>query len=235
MLSVLDYFFPPVCFGCGVRRLPTEQGILCETCLARWESEITKVCARCGRRMSSCVCQPSDGITTRRYPVFTLGAYRHGTVTEQLVLAGKSMQSKPLFAFLATALAKRLTEAGVRGGAHTVITYVPRNIWHRRLEGQDQGQLLAEALGEQLHTQVICGFKNIGFRSQKRLRSAEDRLLRAARVYRPRRTLSAVVGKTVILLDDVCTAGGSLLACQALLRQAGAARVICAVIGKTGC
>ena len=44
-----------------------------------------------------------------------------------------------------------------------------------------------------------------------------------------------VKGKSIILLDDVCTAGGSLYACQSLLRQAGAARVICAVVGKTGC
>lgn len=186
--------------------------------------------------MAHCVCQPLNGTIPRRYPVFTLGAYRSGTVVERLVLAGKRLQSRKLFDFLADALAARLRQANVCGGAHTVIAYVPRNLWHKRLEGQDQGRLLAEALGRCISSEVIHGFVNRGILSQKRLHQSEDRLLRAARVYRPRHNvLTAVTGKTVILLDDVCTAGGSLYACQSLLRQAGAARVICAVVGKTGC
>lgn len=234
-LSVLAYFFPPVCPGCGERRSPTATGLLCDACLARWHAEINKTCTRCGYRMSRCVCQPRDGVIARSYPVFAMGAYRHGTVVERLILAGKRLQSKALFSFLAEALAKRLADAGVRGGAHTVITYVPRNARHKRVEGQDQGALLADALGAAMGSQVICGIRNSGVRSQKRLKTPEDRMLRAARIYRPREALSQVTGKTVILLDDVCTAGGSLYACQALLRQAGATRVICAVIGKVGC
>lgn len=234
-MSVLAYFFPPVCLGCGARRLPSAKGVLCDACLARWHAETNKTCARCGYRMSRCVCQPRDGVITRSYPVFALGAYRRGTVVGRLVLAGKRLQSKALFSFLAEALAKRLADAGVRGGAHTMITYVPRNVRHKRIEGQDQGALLANALGAKMGSQVICGFRNHGVLSQKRLKTPEDRMLRAARVHRPRESLSQVAGKTVILLDDVCTAGGSLYACQALLRQAGATRVICAVIGKAGC
>ena len=42
-----------------------------------------------------------------------------------------------------------------------------------------------------------------------------------------------VSGKTVLLVDDVCTTGSSLAACVAWLKDAGAARVICAVVAKT--
>ena len=111
VVSVLDYLFPPICFGCGARQLPSANGVLCASCLARWEEETTKSCSRCGRRMPHCVCQPSDGMIARRYPVFALGAYRHGTVIESLVLTGKRLQSKALFDFLAQALAKRLVVA----------------------------------------------------------------------------------------------------------------------------
>ena len=39
--------------------------------------------------------------------------------------------------------------------------------------------------------------------------------------------------RTVILLDDVATSGSSITACRSLLYEAGAGKVICAVIGYT--
>ena len=234
-MGVLAYLFPPVCLGCKSRMLPTAQDILCPACREKWEKEQTKICARCGKRMPSCVCQAQDGVVSRPYPVFSLAAYRHGTVAEQLVLSAKRSADKRLFRLFAEAIAARLRSAGVScHTAHTVVTYVPRNFRNRMREGQDQGALLASALGECLGVPAMSCFWNRGFISQKKL-DGYGRMQHAAKVYRPKSGILSVRGKTVILLDDVCTGGASLSVCYAYLRQAGVARVVCATVAKAGC
>jgi len=42
-----------------------------------------------------------------------------------------------------------------------------------------------------------------------------------------------LAGRHVTLLDDVMTSGNSLLACERLLREAGAAEVYCLALGRT--
>jgi phosphoribosylpyrophosphate synthetase len=44
---------------------------------------------------------------------------------------------------------------------------------------------------------------------------------------------SLVAGRSVVLLDDVCTTGYSMVACQWLLLQAGATSVTCVALGQT--
>ena len=56
-----------------------------------------------------------------------------------------------------------------------------------------------------------------------------ERHLRTIVVQNP----EVIRGREVLLLDDVSTSGRSLEACTQLLREAGAAAVKCAVLGKT--
>lgn len=44
---------------------------------------------------------------------------------------------------------------------------------------------------------------------------------------------SLVIGKLVLLLDDIVTTGTSLLSCRTLLLQAGAAEVVCLALGNS--
>lgn len=44
---------------------------------------------------------------------------------------------------------------------------------------------------------------------------------------------AALNGQTVVLLDDICTTGSSLLAGAYLLREAGASRVVGVTLGFT--
>lgn len=228
-----SYLFPPVCFGCGTRQTPDFSGVLCPTCLAKWEREQAATCRRCGRRFTHCVCQQQDNVLARPYPIFSVAPYRRKSVAEQLVRAAKRSASLPLFRFLADALATRLLAANVSVGKQTVIAYLPRSAKNRRREGQDQGALLAQALGARLGCPVIACFDNRSRISQKKL-GREARFAHAARALVARENILAVRGKHVILVDDVATSGAGFAVGYALLRQAGAARVVCASIAKAG-
>lgn len=62
--------------------------------------------------------------------------------------------------------------------------------------------------------------------------SAKNRLINAQSAFFVKSGFD-IAGKTVILLDDVCTTGATLSACAGLLLEAGADEVIAAVFAKT--
>ena len=45
---------------------------------------------------------------------------------------------------------------------------------------------------------------------------------------------SDLVGKTVILVDDLTTSGATMLACRRVIREAGAARIVPCVLAVSG-
>ena len=63
----------------------------------------------------------------------------------------------------------------------------------------------------------------------------EDDSARLANVQRAYRLLPGVdlPGQTVVLVDDVVTTGATLSQCAALLRQAGAARVVALTLARS--
>jgi len=68
---------------------------------------------------------------------------------------------------------------------------------------------------------------------RQRQKSKEERQQIAANPSRSLRTRAKLNDDTVILLDDICTTGSSLIAGSHLLRQAGADRVVCITLGLT--
>lgn len=150
-------------------------------------------------------CAPFTG-TTRR----ALHALKYG---------GERRLAPPLGA----AIARRWARAG-RGGE--VLVPVPASPDRVRDRGYDQAALLAEEAGRRLRLPVM--------RAVERTRATTaqfdlDRAGRAAnlgaafRVAPGRR--AQVVGRWVVLVDDVVTTGATLAACAVALLDAGAAAV----------
>ena len=129
-----------------------------------------------------------------------------------------------------------LTELGLGLAENTVIVGVPRSRRAIRKYGHDQARGLAAAWAREMKLPLSTALRRrrtFFFRTQeqKRLRSADRwHNTETAFVWRGGCT---VRGKTVILVDDICTTGDTAAACCRQLLEAGATQVFLAVVAQT--
>ena len=237
---VMQLIYPPKCRGCGTRfdifRTPHPLP-LCPSCLGLWERAKTESCSRCGQEICGCACMP-EWLQEAGCAALIKAAAYHPSATElpeRLILRCKGARDRELFRFFAADVRLSLWQALERLGGEqdAVVTYIPRRQQALSEEGVDQGRELARAVGWALELPIVSTLKNRGLQAQKMLDHAQ-RKAQADRAIRLCPGASAgVQGKTVILMDDITTAGATLAAATRLLLGAGAKQVICCVVGMT--
>ena len=111
-----------------------------------------------------------------------------------------------------------------------VLTWVPVSRLRRLRRGYDQVELLARAVGPELELDPVCILKKIRHnRQQSRIADSARRranVLGAYRVIRP----DEILGKRVLILDDILTTGATVGECARMLRTHGAKEVHCAAV-----
>lgn len=129
----------------------------------------------------------------------------------------------------------RRADGGVRpgtSGRFDALTWVPLSERRRKERGYDQALLLARAVGEHLGMEpeeVLCKMRHTQAQSGLLDGAARRENVRDAyRCIRP----GQVSGRRFLLVDDVITTGSTLAACAAVLRQAGAADVVCVTAAR---
>ncbi|MDP3697622.1 MAG: phosphoribosyltransferase family protein [Candidatus Taylorbacteria bacterium] len=114
-----------------------------------------------------------------------------------------------------------------------VITFVP--LRHDRLNwrGFNQAELIAKALADivqqAVRSDVILRIKSS--KPQAEIKEREERLKKPRGVFGVIDG-AGIAGKTIILVDDVCTTGATLNECARILKEAGAKKVIGFVIAR---
>jgi ComF family protein len=119
--------------------------------------------------------------------------------------------------------ASRLQQLGVE-----VVVPVPLHWWRRLQRGYNQSEALAQALADYLR--LPCRprwLRRIHYTPRQTLQTPAQRWDNVRGVFRAR---PALKGKTVLLVDDVLTTGGTASEAARALRAAGAARVVVAVL-----
>jgi len=223
-MSILDLLFVPHCPACDAR-LPSTHGPLCDECSISLY-EIGPACPRCALPASG----PDSVICARclrRPPPYASAraAFRYGgelaAALRRLKYGGRPDIARILAPLLAPALALAAREADVA---------MPVPLHWRRLSRRGYNQaalLLAHASrGTGLDIDALSLRRRIATAPQSEL-PARHRKANVANAFAvvPRRR-ERVVGRRVLLCDDVMTTGATLASAARSLRQAGARSVL---------
>ena len=238
---VTHLLFPPVCRGCGERfdifRTPDPLP-LCTDCLSRWAKASEGKCEGCGTSIGRCSCMPPLLKEAGCDALVKAVGYHpdQKQLPERLILRCKDVRDGDLFRFFASDLQLRLWQAVAQtGGEETAcVTYIPRRKRAARERGVDQGRELARAIADSLELPMLPTLKNGAHVEQKTLDYDMRRTNAEASIQlKNEKVVADIAGRTVIVADDITTAGATLSAATTLLLQAGAAHVICCVVAYT--
>ena len=134
--------------------------------------------------------------------------------------------------FLAEPLARLLCELMTARGdvAFDAVVPVPMHRRKLRRRGYNQAELLARALGKALA--LPCEPRLLVRIEERATQSKLNRLERRGNVRGAYEASPRAAGRSLLLVDDVCTTGETLRACSAALMREKASRICAVVVAK---
>lgn len=202
--TLLDLLFPPKCPFC--RKVQDAPGMCpaCEKSLP-WTDE-------------------AHGLRTLRGGLLCAAPLWYENSVREAIrrfkFHGGVSAAKPLGELIAQAAAERFS------GEFDVVTWVPVSAKRLRQRGYDQSRLLAEKACSLWGVEPEPLLRKVRDNpAQSSLDSAEDRWRNTRGVYA---AAGEPAGKRILLIDDVCSTGSTLVSAAETLLEAGAAGVVCA-------
>jgi len=209
--SLLCLLFPPKCPFCG--RILNRPG----------------VCAGCRRTLPWTVGAEGEQFLRGGWrcasPLWYEAAAREGLM--RFKFRGASGAADALGGLAAECAAERFS------GEFDTVTWVPVGAQRLRKRGYDQARLLAESAcrrwGVRARHLLVKETENP---AQSSLNDAAARRANVLGVYAAAPGAQPE-GKRILLVDDIVTTGATLSECARVLRDAGAAEVLCVTVGRT--
>lgn len=223
-----DIFYPKYCFGC--RRAGR---YLCKFCVSQIPQCLEDFCIVCNK--ASANGYTHQQCQTHLTPDRLLSAfpYQYELISE-MIITGKYYFVSEVFAVLGLLAAEQIKrQCGLESIKDFVICPLPLHLTKQRWRGFNQADLIAGAFEHVLQIpamHLLLRIKNT--KTQKDLDS-EARKINIANAFRvlPVATTNGLPEK-VILVDDVCTTGQTLLEATKALKHAGVKIVWCISIAK---
>lgn len=205
-----DFFFPPVCVGCG-----KIGKFICAKCTQNLPLLLPPLCEKCGKPESTGLLCPAcwgwnsdiDGI---RAP------YRFDGVIRDAIYEFKYRNIRAIAGFLASLLASYLMNNSLPGD---VLVSVPLSQQRLRKRGYNQSNILAKELSKLILLPTVndCLIRTKDNPPQARTASVNERHKNVSGAFTCQD--DRLAGKRVLLLDDVCTTGATLDACASALKK----------------
>lgn len=236
-LNSVGWIYPPACLVCDetlVNGAPLRHG-LCTNCYREVTADTLPACPRCAQTVGPYT-DTSDGCGECRGAAFAFaGAVRLGPYAGKLrdaVLRLKSVGGEGLADLLGRTFVEERA-AALSGLGIELVVPVPLHWWRKWMRGYNQsaalGREIAAAVGVPFEPNLVC---RVRFATQQAQPTRSARVQSMRDIFRVRPG-ARVSGKTVLLVDDVMTTGGTASAVARVLRDAGAERVVVAVLART--
>lgn len=211
--GMLDFFFPPLCLGCGV--YTEERSGICPLCQKRVDRFSSPICLHCGQmadESATCSFCRDDS-----FVLYAFGNYLDPLkeIIVQFKFSGITTPAGTIAREIAGQFGDRLEQFGP-------CALVPTPLYHSReyARGYNQALLFAEALGGRLNWPVRDDLvvRTAGRREQARLRH-DEREKNIRGVFE----LEEDVGGEgiLILVDDVVTTGATVRELRRVLMAGG--------------
>ncbi|MCI9609540.1 MAG: ComF family protein [Oscillibacter sp.] len=201
--ALLDLLFPPKCPFC--QKVQDAPG-MCPECEASlpWTDEAHSL-------------RTLEGGLLCAAPLWYEGPVREAV--RRFKFHGGVCAAGPLGECIAQAAAERLS------GRFDAVTWVPVSAKRLRKRGYDQSRLLAERACRLWDVEPEALLRKVRDNpAQSSLERAEDRWKNTQGVYE---AAGSPAGKRILLIDDVCSTGSTLVSAAKALLEAGAAGVVC--------
>lgn len=143
----------------------------------------------------------------------------------RLKFQGASEIAEPLGELIARCAAEQF------GGEFDTVTWVPVSKKRLRKRGYDQSELLARSACRFWDIRPVRLLeKKVDNPAQSGIRDDAARRANVLGVYE---AVGDVAGKRILLIDDICTTGATLIECTRVLEDAGAEQVVCVAVALT--
>jgi ComF family protein len=228
--------YPNACRFCE-EPLPADGGAFCPACRGALAPRGQRVCPRCAADVgpyvdltAGCVHCRDEAFAFDR--ALRLGGY--DGLLREAVLRLKHQAGEALAEALGRFWALTC-EADLRAAGADVVVPVPLHWWARWRRGYNQSEALAQALASTLKLPCRPAWlrRTRATAKQHHLDSPSAKKENVHGAFHAGRGLK-VQGKTVLLIDDVMTTGGTASAAARPLREAGAAAIVVAVLARGG-
>ncbi|MDO4811077.1 MAG: phosphoribosyltransferase family protein [Eubacteriales bacterium] len=207
--GILDFFFPRRCPFCGA---PAGKDLLCEKC--RHSLPFTDEHALQTGTFGNCSA-----------PLYYEDRVRDAIL--QFKFKGKLGGLSCFGMLMAQCAAEQYS------GAFDAITWVPVSKKRLKKRGYDQTRYLTAALCVDWHVAPIETLRKVVDNPPQSSReSAEQRRANVLGVYEAVNT-EQFCGKRLLLVDDILTTGATLSECVRVLKEAGAAEVMCLTLAMS--
>ena len=219
--EIFDLIYPKICFSCR-KPLDSKTSIyLCPACLKKISFHEPPFCNYCGCQVDSaeieeCPYCSSQGYNfTRGYSVFS-----YDTLGKECIHDLKYKSCTYLAGSLAQIMAD-FSRKYIKTNYIDLIVPIPLHWKKLRDRSFNQTELLANSLGKKLNIPVISVLKRIVHNPAQVDLPREKRLKNVKGIFACVRA-SNVLGKNVLLIDDVFTTGATLNECARVLKESGA-------------
>jgi ComF family protein len=241
--GLLDLVYPPRCLVCERYDIPS----LCDDCAAAFTAIPEPVCAACGRSVEpelvECcrTCQAHGDAFPEgwSFEAARSAGIFEGSLREalhRLKYGGGESLGLPLGAYLANRVGGYELFTREQLGPIDGVVAVPMHPVRERGRGFNQASLLAAPVAEMLGVPLLPSSTvrralrppQVGLSADARRRNVQNAFFVSGGKASP------LMGRNVLLIDDVFTTGATVDACAAALKNAGAGRVLIATLAGGG-
>ncbi len=211
--SIFDFFLPRICPGCN-KKLSVEEKPVCADCLSsiliadedRLKNEFNK----------------NFGSTKVIKEFYSKYVFETDKTLQQIVHALKYKNQFKLGVFLGELIGDGIK---MKGWQIDLIIPVPIHHLKKAERGYNQSDYLAKGLSKSLKIPYSGkSIKRIKYTDSQTKLKMKERALNVSNAFKVRQP-KKVSGKNILIVDDVCTTGATLLECGIALYKAGATSV----------